>query len=58
MDIPEYLWRMYNEHRTQQRHHETQRGAVTTVTLALAGAVVAFVSQTSARLPAWPQQFS
>jgi uncharacterized membrane protein YeaQ/YmgE (transglycosylase-associated protein family) len=54
MEIPEYLWRMYNEHRMQQRHHETQRGAVTTVTLALAGAVVAFLSQTSARLPAWP----
>jgi len=54
MEISEYLWRMYNEHRTQQRHHETQRGAVTTVTLALAGAVVAFTGETSARLPAWP----
>ena len=54
MDIPEYLWRMYNEHRTQQRHHETQRSAVTTATLALAGAVVAFLSQTSTLFPAWP----
>jgi hypothetical protein len=36
---------MYNEHTSQGRHHETQRTAVSTVVLALAGAVVAVMSQ-------------
>jgi hypothetical protein len=55
MDVEEFLWRMYNEHTTQGRHHEVQRTAVSTVVLALAGAVVAFVSQTVNSLQAvWP----
>lgn len=45
MDISDYLWNMYNEHTTQGRHHETQRTAVSTVVLGLAGAVVAFIAQ-------------
>ena len=45
MDVSDYLWNMYNEHTTQGRHHETQRTAVSTVVLALAGAVVAVVAQ-------------
>ena len=45
MDVSEYLWNMYSEHTNQGRHHETQRTAVSTVILALAGAVVAVVGQ-------------
>ena len=45
MDVSDYLWRMYNEHTSQGRHHETQRTAVSTVVLALAGAVVAVIAQ-------------
>lgn len=45
MDVSDYLWNMYNEHTSQGRHHETQRTAVSTVVLALAGAVVAVIAQ-------------
>lgn len=45
MDVSDYLWNMYNEHTSQGRHHETQRTAVSTVILALAGAVVAVIAQ-------------
>lgn len=53
MDIPDYLWNMYNEHTSQGRHHETQRTAVSTVVLALAGAVVAVIAQGHFR-QIWP----
>lgn len=53
MDISDYLWNMYNEHTSQGRHHETQRTAVSTVVLALAGAVVAVVAQGHFR-HTWP----
>jgi hypothetical protein len=45
VDVSDYLWNMYNEHTSQGRHHETQRTAVSTVVLALAGAVVAVIAQ-------------
>jgi hypothetical protein len=45
VDVSDYLWKMYNEHTSQGRHHETQRTAVSTVVLALAGAVVAVIAQ-------------
>ena len=45
MDVSDYLWNMYNEHTSQGRHHEAQRTAVSTVVLALAGAVVAVIAQ-------------
>src|SRR5450759_4752098 len=45
VDATDYLWNMYNEHVTQGRHHEAQRTGVTTVVLALAGAVTAFIAQ-------------
>jgi hypothetical protein len=45
VDVSDYLWNMYNEHTSQGRHHETQRTAVSTVVLALAGAVVAVMAQ-------------
>jgi hypothetical protein len=54
MDDSEYLWRMYNEHTTQGRHHELQRTGVSTVVLALAGAVVAFLSQPASSELRWP----
>ena len=45
MDVSDYLWNMYNEHTSQGWHHEAQRTAVSTVVLALAGAVVAVIAQ-------------
>jgi hypothetical protein len=54
MEETEYLWRMYNEHTTQGRHHELQRTGVSTVVLALAGAVVAFLSQPTSSELRWP----
>lgn len=53
MDVSNYLWNMYNEHTSQGRHHETQRTAVSTVVLALAGAVVAVIAQGHFRRT-WP----
>jgi len=51
VDANEYLWDMYKEHTDQGRHHETQRTGVSTVVLALAGAVVAFLGQHTVRHP-------
>ena len=45
VDVSDYLWNMYNEHTGQGRHHEAQRTAVSTVVLALAGAVVAVIAE-------------
>jgi len=53
VDVSDYLWNMYNEHTSQGRHHETQRTAVSTVVLALAGAVVAVIAQGHFR-HTWP----
>lgn len=53
MDVSDYLWNMYNEHTSQGRHHEAQRTAVSTVVLALAGAVVAVIAQGHFRRT-WP----
>lgn len=53
MDVSNYLWNMYNEHTSQGRHHEAQRTAVSTVVLALAGAVVAVIAQGHFRRT-WP----
>jgi hypothetical protein len=53
VDVSDYLWNMYNEHTNQGRHHEAQRTAVSTVVLALAGAVVAVIAQGHFR-HTWP----
>lgn len=53
MDVSDYLWNMYSEHTSQGRHHETQRTAVSTVVLALAGAVAAVIAQGHFRRT-WP----
>jgi len=53
VDASDYLWNMYNEHTSQGRHHEAQRTAVSTVVLALAGAVVAVIAQGHFRRT-WP----
>jgi Flp pilus assembly protein TadB len=45
VDVSDYMWNMYNEHTSQGRHREAQRTAVSTVVLALAGAVVAVIAQ-------------
>jgi hypothetical protein len=54
LDKKEFLWNMYNEHVTQGRHHETQRTAVVTVVLALAGAVIAYLAQAKTSAVQWP----
>lgn len=54
LDEKEFLWNMYNEQVTQGRHHETQRTAVTTVVLALAGAVISYLGFLRASRPQWP----
>lgn len=38
------LWKMYQEHSTQGRHHETQRSTVATALIAIAGASMGFVT--------------
>lgn len=45
MDRDELNWRMYAEHVTQARQHETQRERMTALIVAIAGAGVAFASQ-------------
>jgi hypothetical protein len=40
----EYCWRMYNEHATQARHHETLRGTISTILVSLSSGIVAFYS--------------
>lgn len=44
----EILWKMYQEHLVQQRHHETQRASMTSIIMAVAGGVLAFISSHSA----------
>src|SRR5262245_45115208 len=38
--LRDVLWKMYQEHCTQGRHHETQRAAVATAVLAIAAAAI------------------
>lgn len=52
-DKAEILWRMYNEHVTMGRHHETQRSAMSQIILAVAGALVAFFGTTTSPQNKW-----
>jgi hypothetical protein len=54
VDDTDFLWNMYNEHTTQAKHHETQRTAIVTVVLALAGAVIAYLANVKTSAPLWP----
>ena len=47
-DEDEVLWGMYQEHLAQQRHHETQLASMTSIIMAVAGGVLAFISSKSA----------
>jgi uncharacterized membrane protein YidH (DUF202 family) len=44
MDKPDFLWGMYQEHCTQGRHHEVQRGTVSSFIIIVAGGVLAFMA--------------
>jgi hypothetical protein len=43
-DTTEILWRMYQEHCTQGRHHESQRSAMTTLVVSVAGAAIGIIT--------------
>lgn len=53
--VRDVLWKMYQEHCTQGRHHETQRATVAGAFIAISGAVVGLItfdkSISSADLP-------
>jgi len=42
--LRDVLWKMYQEHCTQGRHHETQRSTVAGALIAIAGAVIGLVT--------------
>jgi len=42
--VRDVLWKMYQEHCTQGRHHETQRSTVAGALVAIAGAVIGLVT--------------
>jgi hypothetical protein len=50
----EILWRLYQDHLTHGRHHETLRVATTTVILAIAGGVLALLGADKT----WPPHYS
>jgi len=53
-DESDFLWGMYQEHTTQGRHHEVQRTTMTSVLVAIAAGVLAFISNKDVPLIKWP----
>ena len=44
MDDNDLLMKFYEEHSTWERHHETQRGSLTTVSIAIAAAITGIIT--------------
>src|SRR5205823_6558463 len=42
--LRDVLWKMYHEHCTQGRHHETQRSSVASALIAISGGVIGLIT--------------